>query len=105
MVNFTLKSGEVKKNHALGLSNNSSSALFYLEENVNRVENIIMINENEKSDLLSSAEAKKFLGFRCKTNHPLRALERKGLLTPVRLNSRALRYRWSDLLKLVEVSQ
>ncbi len=64
-----------------------------------------MIHENEKTGLANSDEAKKFLRYQCRTNHPLRALERKGLLTPVRLNARALRYRWSDLHKLVEVSQ
>lgn len=50
--------------------------------------------------LLSPHEAIAALGLRTKTSHTLRNLERRGLLRPVRLSARCVRYHAADVLRL-----
>jgi hypothetical protein len=57
------------------------------------------------ADLLTPAEAKRRLGLRSRTSHTLRLLELRGLLKPVRLNSRTIRYDPADLEQLIERSR
>ena len=47
--------------------------------------------------LLHPDAVKAALGFLCRTNHPLRSLELRGLLRPVRLGTRTLRYSVEDV--------
>jgi len=54
------------------------------------------------ASLLTPAEALTILGFRTKTNHTLRHLELRGLLKPIRLSARTLRYDPRDVVKLIE---
>jgi|GEM_PF-6586062 len=51
--------------------------------------------------LLSPHEAIAALGLRTKTSHTLRNLERRGLLRPVRLSARCIRYHVADVQRLV----
>lgn len=43
-----------------------------------------------------------FLGLRCKTAHTLRAYERRGLLHPIRLTARTLRYDPLEVRALID---
>jgi hypothetical protein len=57
------------------------------------------------SELLTPAEARARLGLRTRTNHTLRGFEKRGLLKPVRLGTRTLRYRPEDIAALIRESQ
>lgn len=59
----------------------------------------------ESENLLTPAETKQKLAYRCKSNHVLRNLEKRGLLFPIRLNSRRLLYDPADIEKLIANSR
>ena len=52
-------------------------------------------------ELVTRPEASRLLGYRGVTSHTLRRLELRGLLTPLRITPRAIRYRRSDLNRLI----
>ena len=52
--------------------------------------------------LLTPAETLSILGYKTKTNHSLRHLEQRGLLKPIRLSARTLRYDPRDVEKLID---
>jgi DNA-binding transcriptional MerR regulator len=60
-----------------------------------------MQTQTPPAPLLTPEEVRRMLGLRTKTNHTIRAWERRGLLKPVRFNSRVLRYRREDVEALV----
>jgi hypothetical protein len=51
--------------------------------------------------LIGPSEAKALLGYRCRTSHVLRNLEKRGLIKAIRLNSRCLRYDPDDIRRLI----
>lgn len=53
-------------------------------------------------ELVDRHEAARLLCYRGKTSHTLRRLELRGLLTPVRISNRAVRYRLSDIRQLID---
>lgn len=55
--------------------------------------------------LLHPNDVKAALGFRCQTNHVLRNLEKRGLLFPVRLGTRTLRYCVADVRAFIAKSK
>ena len=66
---------------------------------------LFVMNSIVENNLLTAAELKEKLGYRCKTNHVLRNLELRGLLFPVRLNSRRLVYDPADVARLIQQSK
>jgi hypothetical protein len=57
---------------------------------------------NEKSaTLLTPNEVKTILGLRTRTSHTLRQLEIRGVLRPLRLTRKTLRYRREDVARII----
>ncbi len=64
----------------------------------------VMNKATDKNEvLLTRKQVADELGYR--TGHSVRNLEKRGLLTALRINSRVLRYRKSDLVKLLKEAE
>jgi hypothetical protein len=58
--------------------------------------------ETSGSELVTRPQAARLLGYAGKTSHTMRRLELRGLLTPVRITQRAIRYRRADIERLID---
>ena len=63
------------------------------------------IDTNNPPSLLTPKQIRQILGLRGSSNHTLRNWERAGILFPIRINSRTLRYRRCDLEGLVTAAR
>ncbi len=58
-----------------------------------------------QTHLLTGDEVRQMLGLRTQTNHTLRLLEKRGLLHPIRLNARVVRYDPEDVQRLIDTGR
>jgi DNA-binding transcriptional MerR regulator len=54
------------------------------------------------ADLLTPADVRRLLGMKGRTSHTLRAYDRRGLLRPIRLNARTLRFDPRDVARFID---